>query len=158
MAPIRVLLVDDAVVVRRMLTDLLTAEPDIEVAGTAPNGRVALAKLDQLAPDLVVLDVEMPEMDGLQTLRELRQRRPRLPVIMFSTLTERGAATTLEALSLGASDYLTKPTNSGSVLLAAQSVREQLLPKIRGLTGRVAPAAAAPRAPSAAAAPAPKPG
>ena len=105
----RVLLVDDAVVVRRMLSDIIGEDPDLEVCGIAQNGRIALQKLPQLAPDLVVLDVEMPEMNGIETLRELRRLHPRLPVIMFSTLTERGADVTLKALELGAVDFVAKP-------------------------------------------------
>lgn len=133
MKKIRVLIVDDSVVIRRLLTDILGQDPEIEVAGTAPNGRIALAKLPQINPDLVTLDVEMPELDGLETLRELRKTYPKLPVIMFSTLTSRGAAETLDALALGASDYVAKPANVGSVAAGIQSVREQLLPKIKSL-------------------------
>ena len=133
MKKIRVLIVDDSVVIRRLLSDILGQEPDIEVAGTAPNGRIALAKLPQINPDLVTLDVEMPELDGLETLRELRKTYPKLPVIMFSTLTSRGAAETLDALASGASDYVAKPANVGSVAAGIQSVREQLLPKIQAL-------------------------
>lgn len=136
MPRIRVLVVDDAVVIRRLLTDVLSADPEIEVVGVAPNGRIALAKLPQLAPDIVTLDVEMPEMNGLDTIVELRKNYPRLPVIMFSTLTVRGATTTLEALSLGATDYSTKPANVGSVALAQQQVRDELIPKIKALVGR----------------------
>lgn len=161
MSKIRVLLVDDAIVVRRLLTDIIGEDPGMEVCGVAPNGRIALQKLPQLAPDLVVLDVEMPEMNGLETLRELRKQWPRLPVIMFSTLTERGAATTLEALSLGATDYITKPSNQAGILDAKQRVRDDLLPKIRLFTGRAkgtaatpAPAAPAPGLPARAVAPA----
>jgi two-component system chemotaxis response regulator CheB len=139
MPPIRVLIVDDAVVVRRMVTEVLSGDPAIEVAGTAANGRIGLAKLPQLNPDLVLLDVEMPEMNGLETLAELRKTYPRLPVIMFSTLTQRGAATTLEALSLGANDYVTKPANVGSVSLAIQRVREELIPRIKQLCGVAMP-------------------
>jgi two-component system chemotaxis response regulator CheB len=137
MPRIRVLVVDDAVVVRRIVTDVLSADPDIEVVGAAANGRVALEKLPQLAPDLITLDLEMPEMDGLETLVELRKTHPRLPVIMFSTLTERGATSTLDALACGASDYVTKPANVGSVTLAQERIREELIPKIRALCGRV---------------------
>lgn len=136
MAPIRVLLVDDAVVIRRLLTDILQSDPEIEVVGVAANGRIALGKLAQVQPDVVVLDVEMPEMNGLETLAALRKTHPRLPVIMFSTLTERGAVTTLDALSLGATDYITKPANVGSVVLARKRVQDELIPKIRLLTGR----------------------
>ncbi len=128
---IRVLVVDDAVVVRKLVTDVLAADPDIEVAGIAANGRIALQKIAQLAPDIVTLDIEMPEMDGLETIREIRKTWPKLPVIMFSTLTERGATATLEALSRGASDYVTKPANVGSVLAAQRQVRDDLIPKIK---------------------------
>lgn len=138
-SPIRVLIVDDAVVVRRMLAKLLTEETDMEVVGTAANGRDALAKLPGLAPDLVILDIEMPEMDGLETLQALRRERPRLPVIMFSTLTRRGASATLEALARGASDYVTKPEVAGSVTEALLGVRQALLPKIRALCARATP-------------------
>lgn len=136
MSKIRVLIVDDSVVIRRLLSDTLAQDPDIEVAGIAANGRLALAKLPQLNPDLVTLDIEMPELDGLQTLPELRKVYPKLPVIMFSTLTERGAVATLEALSRGATDYVTKPANVGSVAEAVQNVKEQLIPKIKALCPR----------------------
>src|SRR5471030_2989909 len=109
MPPIRVLVVDDAVVFRRLVSDEIARDPALAVAGTAANGRIALAKMPQLNPDLVVLDVEMPEMDGLQTLAALRQTYPRVRVIMFSAFTERGAEATLDALALGASSYFTKP-------------------------------------------------
>src|SRR6202163_3808500 len=98
MPKIRILVVDDAVVFRRILSDVLSADPELQVVGTAANGRIALAKMTQVNPDLVILDVEMPEMDGLATLAELRRLYPRVPVIMFSALTERGAAATLDAL------------------------------------------------------------
>lgn len=101
MPKIRVLMIDDAVVIRRLVSDVLNADPAIEVVGTAANGRIGLAKIPQVNPDLVTLDIEMPEMDGLETLAAIRKTYPLLPVIMFSTLTERGAAATLDALSLG---------------------------------------------------------
>ena len=101
MTKIRILIVDDSVVVRRMVVDMLSGDPALEVAGTAPNGHIALAKLSQVNPDLVLLDVEMPEMNGLETLAALRKTYPRLPVIMFSRFTKRGAAVTLEALNAG---------------------------------------------------------
>src|SRR5258707_15642593 len=115
MSKLRILIVDDSVVVRRVLSSVLSSDPDLEVAGSAPNGRIALSKIPQVNPDLVTLDIEMPELDGLATLPELRKTYPKLPVIMFSTLTEKGAVATLNALSLGASDYVTKPANVGSV-------------------------------------------
>ena len=133
MRRIRVLIVDDSVVIRRLLTDILSKDPEIEVVGTAPNGRIALQKLPQVNPDLVTLDIEMPELDGLATLPLLRKDYPKLPVIMFSTLTERGAFATFEALARGATDYVAKPANVGSVAAGMESVRVQLIPKIRSL-------------------------
>lgn len=143
MGKVRVLVVDDAVVVRKIVTDVLSADPAIEVVGTAANGKIALSKIEQLKPDLVTLDVEMPEMDGLEALAALRKLHPNLPVIMFSTLTERGAATTIDALMLGANDYVTKPANVGSVTAAMAQVREQLIPKVKALCG-IAPVVTAP--------------
>jgi two-component system, chemotaxis family, protein-glutamate methylesterase/glutaminase len=137
MSKIRVLVVDDAVVIRKMITDALASDPEIELVGTAANGKIALAKISQVNPDLVTMDVEMPEMDGLTTLRELRKSHPRLPVIMFSTLTARGAETTLDALAAGANDYVTKPANVGSVAVGLTRIREELIPKVKALCGRV---------------------
>ena len=133
---ISVLVVDDSVVVRRLIVDALTNDPGIQVVGTASNGRLALAKIDELKPDVVTLDIEMPVLDGLGTLRELRPKHRRLPVIMFSTLTASGASATLEALAAGASDYVTKPANVGSVRESIQMVREQLIPRIYALAPR----------------------
>jgi two-component system chemotaxis response regulator CheB len=135
MRKIRVLVVDDSVVVRRLISDVLVADPAIEVAGIAATGRIALTKIPQLNPDLVTLDVEMPDLDGLGTLREIRKAYPKLPVIMFSTLTERGAAATVDALTCGANDYVTKPANVGSVTAAMEQVTHALIPKIKALCG-----------------------
>jgi two-component system chemotaxis response regulator CheB len=146
MSRIRVLIVDDAVVIRRLVSDCLAADPEIEVVGTAANGQIGLAKISQLNPDLVTLDIEMPVLDGLQTLVALRKVYPRLPVIMFSTLTERGGASTLDALALGATDYVTKPANVGSVGAGMQRIREELIPKIRALCGHAAPGRPPPEA------------
>ncbi|MBT5710466.1 response regulator, partial [Candidatus Poribacteria bacterium] len=86
MARKRVLLVDDSVVIRKFLSDVVGGHPALEVAGAAPNGKVALAKIELDPPDVVVLDIEMPVMDGFETLKEIKKERPGLPVIMFSTL------------------------------------------------------------------------
>jgi CheY-like chemotaxis protein len=102
MGGIRVLVVDDSVVIRKVLTEALATDSEIEVVGSAADGSIALSKIPLVKPDLITLDVEMPGMSGLETLAGIRKLYPKLPVIMFSTLTERGAATTLEALSLGA--------------------------------------------------------
>ncbi|MGZ4495397.1 MAG: protein-glutamate methylesterase/protein-glutamine glutaminase [Nocardioides sp.] len=153
---IRVLVVDDSVVVRRLVSDVLAGDPRLEVVGSAPNGKVALAKIPQLNPDIITLDVEMPVMDGLETLEHLRVLYPRLPVVMFSTLTDRGATATLDALEKGATDYVTKPANVGSVTASMEAVRAQLVPKIVALGGR-GPAFSRPSAPASAAAAAPLP-
>ncbi|MFI7596926.1 chemotaxis response regulator protein-glutamate methylesterase [Actinoplanes sp. NPDC049681] len=133
---IRVLVVDDSVVVRRLIVDSLTGAPGIEVVGTAANGLLAQAKIDQLKPDAITMDIEMPQMDGIAAVRELRKRHKRVPVIMFSTLSAAGASATLEALAAGATDYVTKPSNVGSVAESIAAVREQLVPKIHALAGR----------------------
>jgi two-component system chemotaxis response regulator CheB len=146
MAPVRVLVVDDSVVVRRLVTRALEAD-GVEVVGVAANGRIALAKIAQHRPDVVTLDIEMPEMDGLATLREIRREWPRLPVVMFSTLTERGATATLDALTLGASDYVTKPSGVKDTDEAIAVVRAELVPKVKALAAKAgngsAPAPAA---------------
>jgi two-component system chemotaxis response regulator CheB len=135
MNPIRILVVDDSVVIRKVLSDTLSGDPALEVVGVASDGRIALAKIPLLKPDIVTLDVEMPVMNGLETLAALRKLYPKLPVIMFSTLTERGAAAALDALSLGASDYATKPSYAGNPAVAIERVRAELIPKIKALCG-----------------------
>ena len=146
MSKIRVLMVDDSVMLRRLVTDELSADPALEVVGAA-NGRIALAKLPQVNPHLVLLDIEMPEMDGLTALREIRKVYPKLPVIMFSALTERGARETIEALALGASDYFTKPAPAGGLDASLQIIRDELIPAIKALCGPTAGNKIAPPAP-----------
>lgn len=158
MANIRVLVVDDSVVIRKVLSEALTADPTIEVAGTAADGGIALAKIPVLKPDLVTLDVEMPGKSGLETLVEIRRNYPKLPVIMFSTLTERGAAVTVEALSLGASDYVTKPHNTGSVEQTRARIQSELIPKVKGLCQRQAGTPPIPKLPARLARPVPPTG
>ena len=147
MPKVRLLIIDDAVVIRRLLAGCFDADPDIEVVGTAADGQIGLAKIEQLNPDVVTLDMEMPVMNGLQTLEAIRRTNRKLPVIMFSTLTERGAIATLDALARGASDYVTKPANMGSVGAAIQRVRDELIPKIRALCGRTSPKSLPPARP-----------
>lgn len=136
MEKIRVLVVDDSMVVRRIVTEEIEAQSDIEVAGTAATGRIALDKVAQLKPDLVILDIEMPDMDGLTALTHLRNDHPKTPVIMFSSLTELGAAATLEALSRGASDFFAKPGGTSSLEASRQVIRAELIPSIRALCAR----------------------
>lgn len=131
--PHRVLIVDDSAVIRRALKKILGAEPDFEVTASAANGHLALRALDEHSVDAVVLDVEMPVMNGLQTLDEIRKRDRTLPVVMFSTLTTQGSEATMEALTRGASDYVSKPSQQGSQEEAFQLVRDQLVPKLRSL-------------------------
>src|SRR5262249_46736014 len=128
---IRVLVVDDSVVIRRLVTHALEADPLLEVVGAASNGAIALERIPQLNPDVISLDIEMPEMDGLEMLRRVRRDYPRVRVIMFSTLTERGAAITLEALTLGADDYVAKVSNEGSLDRSMARLRQELIPKIK---------------------------
>jgi len=128
---IRVLVVDDSVVIRRLVTHALEEDPTLEVVGSAPNGSIGLARIPQVNPDVITLDIEMPEMDGLEMLRRLRQTYKDVRVIMFSTLTERGAASTMEALSLGADDYVAKASNAGSLDRSMASLRSELIPKIK---------------------------
>lgn len=132
---VRALVVDDSVVVRRTVANVLGEADDVEVVGTASDGRLGLRRIAELSPDVVTLDVEMPGMNGLETLEHIRRDYPQLPVIMYSTLTERGARETFDALSLGAVDYATKPTGATTREEAAQQVRQNLLPLVR-LWGR----------------------
>lgn len=141
---------DDAVVMRRMITEVLGRDPDIEVVGVAPDGRIALQKVTQVNPDVVTMDVEMPGLNGIETVRELRKTHPKLPVIMFSTLTARGGEATLDALAAGATDYVTKPANVGSVTEGLARLETELIPKIKVHCRRgspIVPAAAVRSAP-----------
>lgn len=128
---LRVLIVDDSVVIRRLVKHALEEDPQIEVAGAAANGSIALRMIAANKPDAVTLDIEMPEMNGLETLKEIRKLYPGLVVIMFSTLSQRGAAVTLEALTLGANDYVAKAANIGSLDQSMASLRQELLPKLK---------------------------
>jgi two-component system chemotaxis response regulator CheB len=124
---IRVLVVDDSVVLRRIVVRALERYPGIAVAGSATNGRLGLAKIASLQPDVVVLDVEMPELDGFGTLSEIRRTAPDLPVVLFSHVDERLAQQTLQAMSLGATDFVVKP-NESSLKDAESYVAERLAP------------------------------
>jgi two-component system chemotaxis response regulator CheB len=131
MKKIRVLLVDDSAVIRKVLGDLISSDPELEVAGTAANGKLALHQVELLKPDIVTMDIEMPEMDGLQAVQEIRKSGSQVPIIMCSSLTAAGATHTLDALAFGANDYVTKPSSHG--VNTREVVGEELIRKIKGL-------------------------
>lgn len=128
-SPVRVLVIDDSVVARRVVAHAIDAEPGLVLAGTASNGKAAIDKLDLLHPDVLVLDLDMPVMDGFETLAAVRRSHPHLPVIVFSHLTRAGAAATLDALALGATGFALKPRADG-IGMAEELVRADLLPLI----------------------------
>ncbi len=126
---IRVLVVDDSVVIRRMLSRILESDTSIQLVGVACNGREALTKIAELRPHVVTLDVEMPEMTGLEALREIARLYPATRVVMLSSLTTQGADTTIEALMCGASDYVGKPLQPIDAALERLAV--ELLVKVK---------------------------
>jgi len=132
---IRVMVVDDAAVVRSLLTRWIEETPGLRLVASLKNGREAVEQLDHARPDVVVLDVEMPELDGISTLPKLLQRRRDLSVIMASALTRDHAEVTLRALALGAADYIPKPAAEGGMMTSASFQRE-LIEKIRALGAR----------------------
>lgn len=136
-----VLVVDDSVVMRRVVARTLERDPEIAQTSFASNGRLALAKIAEKRPDVVVLDLEMPELDGFGTLAEIRSVDPSLPVVLFSSVDERIAAATLEALSLGATAFVVKPS-AGALAAAEAYVEQHLTPLIKALA---APRDARPR-------------
>jgi two-component system chemotaxis response regulator CheB len=123
---VRALVVDDSAAYRRIISDTLASDDGIEVVGSASNGKIALARIPQINPDVVTLDVEMPEMDGLETLKQIRAEYPTLPVIMVSSATAPGAEATIDALLRGASDYCMKPIDAEG----AATLRAELVPKV----------------------------
>jgi two-component system chemotaxis response regulator CheB len=142
---IRVLIVDDSALVRRILSEVLSADPALEVVGTASDAYMARDKIKQLNPDVLTLDVEMPKMDGVTFLRNLMRLRP-MPVVMVSSLTEHGAEVTLDALAVGAVDYLPKPKIDIAATLTDYA--DELRAKIRSAaTARVRPYTGAASAP-----------
>lgn len=150
----RVLIVDDSAVMRALLRSVVGCDTRLEVAGAASDGASALRTLDSLRPDLILLDVEMPGMDGVSTLKQLKARGSRIPVIMCSSLTHRGAKVTIEALASGAADYVAKPAGQPSRDAAVQALAHDLVPKILALTASATGGQQA-SAPNAAFSPAP---
>lgn len=132
MNKIKVLVVDDSAFMRKILTDLLQDDRSIEVVGTARNGQDALEKIPRFNPDVITLDVEMPVMDGLETLKEII-RLHGLPVIMVSSVTQSGAKQTIEAMQQGAIDFIPKP--SGSISLDIHKVQNDLIEKVKTVSG-----------------------
>ncbi len=132
MLTIRVFVVDDSAFMRKLITDIISEQPDMEVIATARNGQDALNKLPKLSVDVITLDVEMPVMDGLTALQQIMTLRP-LPVIMLSSLTKQGSDITMKALSHGAIDFLPKP--SGAISLDLHKIADELVTKIRSAYG-----------------------
>ncbi|MFK7821645.1 MAG: chemotaxis response regulator protein-glutamate methylesterase [Planctomycetaceae bacterium] len=126
----RVMLCDDSAVMRRLIKTAISSVPSLQVVFEARHGREAVDQIGRVKPDVIVMDVEMPVMDGIDTVREVRRHHRTLPVIMFSSLTSRGAEATLDAIAAGASDFATKPVGAGHVDEAMEHLRVNLIPKI----------------------------
>ena len=143
--PVRVLVVDDSAIVRKILTECLAAETDIEVVGTAPDALIAREKIRALNPDVVTLDIEMPRLDGISFLRELMKERP-MPVIIISSIAGRGCAAALEAIEAGAIEVLAKPSGPYSVgdlrLVLANKIRSAARARVGPPPGKPKPIAA----------------
>ena len=152
--PIGVLICDDSATIRGILSATLGGDPDLKIVGTAVNGEACLATIPTAKPDLVLLDVEMPVMDGITTLREIRRRFGKLPVVMFSSLTERGAKATVDALLAGANDYVAKPAGLDAREVADR-IRVDVIGRIKSLVprGAAGPGGRSPRPSGATAAP-----
>src|ERR1700681_1682006 len=134
--PLRVMVVDDSVVIRGMISRWLGCEPDMVVAASLRTGLDAVNQLERVNPDVAVLDIEMPDLDGISALPQLLAKRPNLIIIMASTLTRRNAEISFKALSLGASDYIPKPESTREPT-AAETFRHDLIAKIRHLGAKV---------------------
>lgn len=154
--PIRVMLIDDSAVVRGLLTRSLESNPDIRIVGSCPNGEAGVNMVTRAEPDVIILDVEMPIMDGLTALPKLLALRPQARVVMCSSLTEKGAAITMKAMQLGAVECIAKPS-SNSVPGAGSEFQRQLVEIVRGLgaAARRTRPTAIPAQPASPAAPAP---
>jgi two-component system chemotaxis response regulator CheB len=152
--PLRVMVVDDSVVIRGLIARWIEAEPDMVVAASLRTGLDAVNQLDRVDPDVAVLDIEMPELDGISALPQLLAKKPNLIIIMASTLTRRNAEISFKALSLGAADYIPKPESTREAT-AAETFRHDLIQKIRHLGARARRAAPGPASPPLAPAMAP---
>lgn len=133
MGKIRVLVVDDSPIMRKLISDILKNDPEIEVIDTAKTGKEAIEKAKSLKPDVITLDIEMPEMDGISALKILKKETPQTKVIMFSSLTQEGAKATIECLALGAYDFVPKPSTK-SFYESIKKIEQDLIPKIKSIT------------------------
>ncbi|MFZ5570104.1 MAG: protein-glutamate methylesterase/protein-glutamine glutaminase [Thermodesulfobacteriota bacterium] len=133
--PIRILVVDDTIVYRKIVSDVLTELPGVEVVGTANNGKIALTKISALEPDLITLDIEMPEMNGIEVLEHIRRENLPVGVIVLSTLTYEGGDLTIHALELGAFDFIPKP-QSGTMTENRESIKNFLAPMLKAFQRR----------------------
>ena len=125
---ISVLVVDDSAFMRKVIKDIINSDPLMQVVGTAKNGQEALLKVELLCPDVITMDIEMPEMDGLTALEILMETNP-VPVVMLSNLTQLGAKATIKALQLGAVDFIPKP--SGAISLDIATISEEIINKVK---------------------------
>src|SRR5476649_2403940 len=134
--PLRVMVVDDSVVIRGLISRWIEAEPDMVVAASLRTGLDAVNQVERVKPDVAVLDIEMPDLDDISALPQLLAKRPNLIIIMASTLTRRNAEISFKALSLGAADYIPKPESTRDAS-AAETFRHDLIQKIRHLGAKV---------------------
>ena len=132
----KVLVADDAILFRRLLTDVLTSLPGIEVVGSASNGKIAVQKVLELKPDLLTLDIEMPEMDGLAVLDALRKSDRKVEVIVVSAQSRRGGELTMRALEMGAFDFITKP-DCATLQQEREALLQELAPRVRAVAHRL---------------------
>lgn len=133
---LRVLVVDDTIMYRKVVGDILAEIPGVEVVGTANNGKIALSRIASLKPDLITLDVEMPILNGLETLQEIEKSFPDVGVIMLSTLTKRGSEITMKALELGAFDFIAKP-DADAKQENIQMLKNALMPRVKAFAKRM---------------------
>jgi two-component system chemotaxis response regulator CheB len=127
---LRVLIVDDTIVYRKIVGDVMSDIPGVEVVGTANNGKIAMNKVVSLKPDLITLDIEMPEMNGIEVLQQIQEKAPDVGAIVLSTLTHEGGEMTIKALELGAFDFIPKP-QSGTMAENSKAVKDLLVPMLR---------------------------
>ena len=136
MSPVKILIVDDSVLARRLISSALEVESFVRIVGSAVNGRNALQKIEQLRPDIVIMDLEMPEMDGIEALKKVKESHPHVAVIMYSSVGQNMSEKTILALELGAEDFIAKPSGSQDVAEAKGLIHSSLIPKIKALHGK----------------------